>query len=77
ARILTTISITRYSLYLIHFQFFMYFARLGKSETQAWLYMALAVTITFIVGFAINMTVEKYFINKRNKWIKQPSRILD
>jgi len=70
ARSVTTISITSYSLYLVHFQFFRYFFSKSENQTQAWLYMLLAITITFNVGFILNMTVEKYFINKRNSWIK-------
>ena len=69
-KIITIISITSYSLYLVHFQFFVFFLKKSTNETQAWLYMSLAILVTFIVGFLLNMTVEKYFIQKRNIWIK-------
>ena len=70
ATIMTTISILSYSLYLVHYQFFRFFAKKSSNETEAWLYMTLAIFITFSVGFILNITVEKYFINKRNSWIK-------
>ncbi len=70
ASLLTSISITSYSLYLIHFQIFRYFSKKSTNEVEAWSYMVLAILVTFLLGFLLNITVEKYFINKRNKWIK-------
>ncbi|WP_395374908.1 acyltransferase family protein [Marinicella sp. W31] len=70
AMFMTTISITSYSLYLVHFQLFLYFLSFVTNEAQGWMYMAIAVIVTFMVGFLMNMTVERYFINKRNAWIK-------
>lgn len=69
ARFITTISITSYSLYLVHFQIFLIFLKGIHRESQAWLHMLIAVLFTFIAGFILNMTVERYFIRKRDKWL--------
>lgn len=69
-KVMTTISITSYSLYLVHFQIFLLHLKTFETESQAWQSMFSAVVITFIVGFALNMTVEKFFLNKRNQWVK-------
>jgi len=69
AMFMTTISITSYSLYLVHFQLFLIFLSYVTNEAEAWMYMLIAVIVTFIAGFILNMTVERYFIKKRNAWL--------
>jgi peptidoglycan/LPS O-acetylase OafA/YrhL len=67
---MTAVSITSYSLYLVHFQIFLFYRRFVETEAQAWGWMAVGVASTALVGFLLNMTVERYFINKRDTWLK-------
>ena len=66
---MTVISITSYSLYLVHFQIFLLFAPLADGEAQAWGFMLLAIAVVFMAAFVLNITVERYFINRRDTWL--------
>lgn len=66
---MTVVSITSYSLYLVHFQIFLLFEPLAESQAQAWANMFAAIAVVFVAAFILNTTVERYFINRRDTWL--------
>jgi peptidoglycan/LPS O-acetylase OafA/YrhL len=61
------VSLISYSLYLVHFHIYKYFAGSAEIALMAFAYLAASLLVMFSVGTALYLLVEKPFIDLRNR----------
>lgn len=72
-KIILFLSLTSYSLYLIHFPIYLWFYQKSESALGAIFYLILAILCLLILGTILYKTIEKPFIDLRNKWMVKKS----
>lgn len=66
-QVILFISLISYSLYLVHFPVYDWFRQFVDSKSSAFFYLFVAIVCIFICGTFLYRTVEKPFIDLRNK----------
>ncbi len=68
-QVILYVSLISYSLYLIHFPIYDWFRQFSESKSTAFFYLFIAVICIFICGTILYKTIEKPFMDLRNKWV--------
>lgn len=67
-RFITQVSLTSYSLYLVHLQIFTWLAKQVDSVLSAWLWFTVALLVLAVTGGALYRWVEKPFMKLRSRF---------